>query len=273
MKGFLGGPITVLAAFAAACGSDGGGEGTGAPDKLTCNGTDMSLGAECSKVYSDIAACCNDKTIGAQKATEVVCGMQANETACKAGGPTAGAAGCSALKVRPECTATTPGKDATGGDTAVETAAGDPGGTADGLVWEEPPKDQKLVWDEAKAYCDDLSLDGMDDWRLPSVDEFRKFIKGCPKTEFGGACPRSTTCLDPSCATPDCNGCDFGGGPAGKYHCYWDPKYAVGNECGAYWTSTLLSGGGSAITINFNFGRVDEGMSSNPHRVRCVRGP
>jgi len=47
----------------------------------------------------------------------------------------------------------------------------------------------KLYFPEAVAYCEDLDLAGHQDWRLPSVDELRSLVAGCPHSVDGH--PRS----------------------------------------------------------------------------------
>ena len=39
------------------------------------------------------------------------------------------------------------------------------------LMWELPPKIKYYHWNEAKNYCKQLSIDGYDDWRMPSIKE------------------------------------------------------------------------------------------------------
>ena len=57
-----------------------------------------------------------------------------------------------------------------------------------GLVWQKEPTGDYMVWEDAQAHCDALSLDGFDDWRLPSISELRTLIRGCPETKSDGSC-------------------------------------------------------------------------------------
>ncbi len=41
------------------------------------------------------------------------------------------------------------------------------------LVWQKQDDGQKRTLEEAKAYCDDLSLGGHNDWRLPTINELK----------------------------------------------------------------------------------------------------
>jgi hypothetical protein len=66
--------------------------------------------------------------------------------------------------------------------------------TATGLMWKKSPWYGKMDWVDAKAYCDNLTYAGYDDWRLPTVAKdggtaeldtlFRK--NGNPSGEWGG---------------------------------------------------------------------------------------
>ena len=42
------------------------------------------------------------------------------------------------------------------------------------LQWEGENKN-KLTWNEAIEYCDDLSISGKNDWRLPELSELAKY--------------------------------------------------------------------------------------------------
>lgn len=52
-----------------------------------------------------------------------------------------------------------------------------------GLIWQKVPPKMDLTWEEAKKYCDTLTLGGYDDWRLPSAKELfsiSNFSEGWP---------------------------------------------------------------------------------------------
>lgn len=138
------------------------------------------------------------------------------------------------------------------------------------LMWQNPPGEEVTSWAAAKAYCSGLSLAAHTDWRLPSIDELRTLIRGCPFTEHGGDCNISEDdCLSFSCRDDSCDGCDTLPSPAGLGFwpseilgdCYWhwsssallDPGY--GNDC---WFIYFPNGG----VYSYNYLDAE---------VRCVR--
>ena len=40
-----------------------------------------------------------------------------------------------------------------------------------GLMWQQVPTSATFTWQEAVDYCEDLELNGYDDWRMPSCKE------------------------------------------------------------------------------------------------------
>jgi hypothetical protein len=58
--------------------------------------------------------------------------------------------------------------------TANTLLAAEPSDTTvriDGLDWTRASNGENITWPEAVDFCDDLEVDGFEDWRLPSLDE------------------------------------------------------------------------------------------------------
>lgn len=138
------------------------------------------------------------------------------------------------------------------------------------LVWEVLPADHGMIWVDAITHCDSLSLDGFTDWRLPTIDELRSLVRGCPASETGGACRVSDSCLSTECLDDLClgSGCEPYDGPA--WSCYW-PTDLRGN-CDRYWSSSPVTDNDAQAWFAM-YDRAwlahDDVVSKN--FVRCVR--
>jgi hypothetical protein len=139
-----------------------------------------------------------------------------------------------------------------------------------GLTWQVEPSGDHMTWDDAKTYCNNLSLGGDDDWRLPTISELRSLIRGCNVTETGGACGVMDDCLDSSCWDDPCGGCESLAGP-GSGGAYWPS--GMSGEIGWYWSSSpvYIDGGYRAWLVDFSTGHVDYYYVDYGNGVRCVR--
>jgi hypothetical protein len=139
-----------------------------------------------------------------------------------------------------------------------------------GFEWQRTPMVGNMDWESAIRYCRNLDLNGSG-WRLPSIDELRSLIRGCPATETGGPCQITNTCLSfDTCETAECAGCQTDSGPAGG--CYW-PDGLQGRCSPFYWSSsTLTDASDRAFYVIFSFGHVSARTKSFFFgAVRCVR--
>ncbi|MCR9164989.1 MAG: DUF1566 domain-containing protein [Nannocystaceae bacterium] len=137
-----------------------------------------------------------------------------------------------------------------------------------GLAWELVPMGGNPNVADAVAYCDSLTLLGAGGWRLPTVDELRSLMRGCPDTVADGACELSEACATVECDSDACDGCIDapGGGPAAG--CYWDPN--LQGECSGYWSATT-PGGGFGWIVDFADGSIRQRDAALPAGlVRCV---
>ena len=105
------------------------------------------------------------------------------------------------------------------------------------LIWQNPPVQEALDWDEAGEYCQNLGQGGHSDWRVPTMSELRTLIRSCPSTEAGGSCEvEEGQCAAAACM--DTCGVCIETGPADG--CYW-PDEMSGSCIGFYWSSLEVS--------------------------------
>jgi len=150
------------------------------------------------------------------------------------------------------------------------------------LAWSRARAPQSnMTQDAAVSYCNNLSFDGADNWRLPNINELRSLIRGCLLTVTGGAC----AVIDPSCLSSSlacfsmetCAACVEAGG-SGEFGFYWDAGVWLGYGVmglGIYfWSSSLVSGNqNEAWIVDFDYGTVRYQGKEKSAWVRCVRGP
>jgi hypothetical protein len=95
---------------------------------------------------------------------------------------------------------------------------------------------QTRNWEAALSYCEDLSLAGHVDWRLPDVKELRSIVDNA------------------------------------RYSPAIDTTAFPGTIAGGYWSSsTYANGTDSAWYVYFDNGNVNYSTKTNPNYVRCVR--
>ena len=109
-----------------------------------------------------------------------------------------------------------------------------------GLMWQREDDDNAYTWTSAVTYCENLSLGGHSDWRLPHIKELESIVVNT--VEYN----------------PDINSTTF-------------PNTNLSD----YWSSTTLAGPYSSPfvwTVIFNRGFVNITNKSTYNNVRCVRG-
>ncbi len=139
-----------------------------------------------------------------------------------------------------------------------------------GLTWMVDPIEAKTDWDSARDHCQYLSLEG-GGWRVPSIDELRTLVTGCPASAAGGPCNiGSQECYQWSCRNDACDGCPAQEGP-GVGGTYWVD--GLRGDCCWYWSSSKSNNAYYPWGIHFDTGEVGVINATNWEHVRCVRGP
>ncbi|MDY7079810.1 MAG: DUF1566 domain-containing protein, partial [Chloroflexota bacterium] len=146
-----------------------------------------------------------------------------------------------------------------------------------GLVWQQSPDTDgdgdidaadKLTYDNAVTYCQDLSLAGYDDWQLPTIKQLYSLI------DFSGVDPSGYEGTDTSGLIPfiDTDYFDFAYGDTNAGERIIDSQYASSNLYVGSGAEQLLFG------VNFADGRIKGYGLSGPggggektFMVACVR--
>ena len=113
---------------------------------------------------------------------------------------------------------------------------------------------QRLILEDAKKYCADFDAYGHDDWRLPTVDEFRTLESDCESVKPDGECEASEKagCLSVYCA----RNCDCKNHNSGDV---W------------YWSSSLVSGNHENAFAMYEDNSVVIKQIADSGFARCVR--
>ena len=140
--------------------------------------------------------------------------------------------------------------------------------TQTGLMWQRTKAPDAMEHADAIQYCENLTLDGYSDWRLPSISELKTLIVDCQSGT--GACKVSDDCLSYDCFSDSCY-CETSQGP-GEDGYYWQPDVWKGGGSW-FWSSSVRAGYSDlAWRVGFDNGLVYDGSRYNASSVRCVRG-
>jgi Protein of unknown function (DUF1566) len=107
-----------------------------------------------------------------------------------------------------------------------------------GLVWEQSPETNVQTWLNAQARCNTKTVGNRQGWRLPTLQELASLVE--PTVRFG---------------------------PTLAAHPFTNVRASI------YWSATTAAGNpGIAWFVNFDDGRVGNGLKTDTHFVWCVRG-
>ncbi len=139
-----------------------------------------------------------------------------------------------------------------------------------GLCWEKVAIDYDVLFVEAELFCGSMTTNGYHDWRLPTIDEQRTLVVGCPPIEEGGSCGVHDGSSDPDYLY-GCDGCGYLEGPNDGY--YLRPELDGTCDKGV-WTSSRKDGTSRTYwSISFANGSINSRGPMNSGQIRCVRGP
>ena len=120
----------------------------------------------------------------------------------------------------------------------------------------------KMNWQEANDYCQNLTEREQTDWHLPTIEEIRGLIQSCPGTITGGSCSVSETCADSGCLDENCQACSpesYG-------------SYSRLGDINQLWSSTSVSNNdSSAWFVDFSNAGIYQDGKENYRYVRCTR--
>jgi len=105
-----------------------------------------------------------------------------------------------------------------------------------GLMWQQQDDGALRNWESALGYCEDLTLAGHTDWRLPDIKELRSIVDNT------------------------------------RYSPAIDLTYFPNTKSSWYWSSsTYAYYSNSAWRVYFYYGDVSLNDKTNTYYVRCVR--
>ena len=129
------------------------------------------------------------------------------------------------------------------------------------LIW-SVKSSNKLNWQEAKDYCQNLTEREQSDWHLPTIEELRNLIQSCPGTVKGGSCNVSETCAGGYCLDESCQACS----PE------TDGSYSKLGDTNQLWSATSVSNyDPSAWYVDFSNAGIYQDGKENYRYARCTR--
>jgi hypothetical protein len=110
--------------------------------------------------------------------------------------------------------------------------------TTDALTWEDQTSIAQRNYSNAVSYCNDLTLDGYTDWRLPTIHELKTLVNYS----------KTSPVIDGNFSNTNWSSTDY------------------------YWSSNPSSYSNSYLTLKFYDGRIQSKSETSQNYIRCVRG-
>ncbi len=150
-----------------------------------------------------------------------------------------------------------------------------------GLLWQRGYQSFSTL-DNARASCNAARDRNLLGWRLPTIDELRGLVRGCPATEPAGACPVHSDSTSDSAATSACtNGCGINQGPVEKpgdpaKKCYMDATFEW--QCHLFVSNSQVTTSGGKRSWYLTFYDAAVNVPPSPTAplngfYRCVHDP
>ncbi len=115
---------------------------------------------------------------------------------------------------------------------------------------------EKMTFEKAVAFCDNLDENGFDDWRLPEISEIRTLKNFCIEEENHDFCAVTDSCEWNNCGNELCGKC---------------VKYEDFVDSGTFWTKTPFHGGKVFVFMISEETEENQALKSETHLVKCVR--
>ena len=115
---------------------------------------------------------------------------------------------------------------------------------------------EKMNFENAGKYCENLEENSFDDWHLPELYEIRTLADKCLEEENPDFCAITDSCEWNSCKSELCGKC---------------VKYEENVDFGSFWTKTQLHGG-KVFTFTISEETEENQADKNEtHFTKCVR--
>ncbi len=150
-----------------------------------------------------------------------------------------------------------------------------------GLLWQKAYESFSTL-DNARAACNASRERNLLGWRLPTIDELRGLVRGCPATEPSGACPVHDSSTSDTAVTSACTqGCPINQGPVEKpgdpaKKCYMDATFDWQCHLFVSGTQVTTSGGKRSWYLTFYDAAINVPPSATAPLngfYRCVHDP
>jgi hypothetical protein len=145
----------------------------------------------------------------------------------------------------------------------VDNGDGTLSDAANGLMWEKDGMAGPLDASTVRQHCGvtgypDVTIHGKTGWRVPTVDEVRTLVVGCPASAIGGACVSP-----PAASSAQCTGC---GAKDSAATCYMAPNGFV-LPCDPAWAGLV------GVEVDFSSGSIIQHIDTGTRggTMHCVR--